>query len=172
MFKKRKSIRSYLPTPIEDKVLIEIMDAARSAPSAGNVQPWHFIIVKNKEKRERIAKGCRYGKFLSESPIIIIGCGDKLSSKWYAIDTSIAIEHIVLAATTYGLGTCWIGMFDEEDICKIVNLPDNFEIIALLSIGFPKEQTDFWAKILHFIRPKKKLLDILSLEIYGKGCDY
>lgn len=165
---KRKSIRSYVQTPVQDEALSKIVEAARSAPSAGNIQPWHFIIVKDKEKRVRIAKGCRYGKFLSESPVVIIGCGDKKASpRWYAVDTSIALEHIVLAATALGLGTCWIGMFNEEDIHEMVNLPEDYKIIALIALGYPRKKVDLWGKILHALRPKKKLEDTFSLEIYG-----
>lgn len=167
-FRKRKSVRSYIATPVSDEILVRIMDAARLAPSAGNAQPWHFIIVQDKEKRTRIAKGCRYGKFLSESPVVIIGCGNKKASpRHYSVDTSIALEHIVLAATALGLGTCWIGMFDEGEIRDMVNLPEQFEIVALLALGYKREKRDLWAKILHAIRPRKKLREILSQEAYG-----
>ncbi len=166
---KRKSVRSYLQTPVPDDVLAKVMEAARLAPSAGNVQPWHFIIVKDEEKRVRIAKGCRYGKFLDESPVVIIACGDKRASPgWYAVETAIALEHIVIASTALGLGTCWIGMFNEEEIRNMFNLPENFEIIALMALGYPRKKVDLWAKILHAIRQRKKLEEILSLETYGE----
>jgi len=168
-FRRRKSSRSYADTPVPDDVLVNIVEAARLAPSAGNVQPWHFIVVRDDEKRRRIAKGCRYGKFLSESPVVIIACGNKKASpRWYSVDTSIALEHIVLAATALGLGTCWIGMFNEEEIRDMVNLPDQFEIVALLALGYGKKKRDLWAKILHAVRPRKKLGEIVSQETYGK----
>ena len=167
-FRKRKSSRSYADTPVTDEVLVNIMEAARLAPSAGNVQPWHFIIVREEEKRRGIAKGCRYGKFLSESPVVIIACGDKKASpRWYAVDTAIALEHIVLAATALGLGACWIGMFNEEEIREMVNLPVQFEIVALLALGYGRKKRDLWARILHAVRPRKKLAEILSEETYG-----
>jgi len=168
-FRKRKSSRSYAGTPVPDEVLVNIMEAARLAPSAGNVQPWHFIIVRDEEKRRRIAKGCRYGKFLSESPVVIIACGNKKASpRWYAVDTSIAVEHIVLAATARGLGTCWIGMFSEEEIREMVDLPDQYDVVALLSLGYEKKKRDLWARILHAVRPRKKRGEIVSQETYGK----
>ena len=166
---KRKSVRSYLQTPVPDDVLAKVMEAARLAPSAGNVQPWHFIIVKDEEKRVRIAKGCRYGKFLDESPVVIVACGDKRASPgWYAVETAMALEHIVIASTALGLGTCWIGMFNEEEIRDMLNLPENLEIITLIALGYPRKKVDVWAKILHAIRPRKKLEDILSVETYGE----
>ncbi|MFB0503869.1 MAG: nitroreductase family protein [Candidatus Bathyarchaeia archaeon] len=166
---KRKSVRSYLETPVPDEVLAKVMEAARLAPSAGNVQPWHFIAVRKEEKRVRIAKGCRYGKFLDESPVVIIACGDKKASPhYYAMETAIALEHVVIASTALGLGTCWIGMFKEQEIREMLNLPENFEIIALLALGYPREKVDIWARILHAIRPRKRLEEILSLETYGE----
>jgi len=83
------------------------------------------------------------------------------------VDTSIALEHIVLAATALGLGTCWIGMFNDEEIRNLIKLPPAFKIIALISLGYPREKTDLWAKVLHAIRPRKKLADIYSSEQYG-----
>lgn len=169
MLRKRKSVRSYVSDPVTNEELRTILEGARLAPSASNIQPWHFIIIKDAETRGKIAKGCRYGKFLSESPVVIIACGNKhASSHWYVVDTAIALEHVVLAATALGLGTCWIGLFNEQEIRALVNLPAHFEIIALLALGYPREKTDLWAKILHVIRPRKQLTDILSGEQYGK----
>jgi len=168
-FRKRKSSRSYADTAVTDDVLANIMEAARLAPSAGSVQPWHFIIVRDEEKRRRIAEGCRYGKFLSESPAVIIACGNKKASpRWYAVDTSIATEHVVLAAIALGLGTCWIGMFSEEEIRQMVDLPDQYDVVALLSLGYEKKKRDLWARILHAVRPRKKRGEIVSQETYGK----
>lgn len=167
--RKRKSVRSYVQTSVTDEVLVRVLNAARLAPSAGNIQPWHFIIVKDDDKRSRIAKGCRYGRFLAESPVVIVACGDrKASPRWYAVDTAIALEHLVLAATALGLGTCWIGMFNQEDICDMLKIPKKFEVVALMALGYPREKVDLWAKILHAVKPKKKLGDIISLEIYGE----
>jgi len=166
--RKRKSVRSYAPTSIPEEALVKILDAARLAPSAGNAQPWHFIIVRDEDKRARIAKGCRYGKFLAESPVVIVACGDKKASpSWYAIDTAIALEHLVLAATALELGTCWVGSFNQEDIHEMLKLPEKLEVIALMAIGYPRKKFDLLAKILHAVRPRKRLKNIASLEIYG-----
>jgi len=167
--RKRRSVRSYARTPVPDEVLVKVLDAARLAPSAGNIQPWRFIIVRDEEKRARIAKGCRYGKFLDESPVVIVACGDKKASpRWYVVDTSIALEHVVLAATALGLGTCWIGMFNKKDLREMLKLPENLEIVALMALGYPREKLDLGARVLHAVRPRKELGDIVSLEIYGE----
>jgi peptide/nickel transport system substrate-binding protein len=92
---KRHSIRAYKSTPIPEEKLKRILESARLAPSAGNIQPWYFVVVKNREERETLAKGGRYARFLAESPIAIVGCGDqKASPNWYAVDVAIALQNI------------------------------------------------------------------------------
>ena len=167
---KRKSVRSYQPNPVPNEKLTKVLEAARLAPSAGNIQPWRFIVVLDPQKRKTIAKECRYGHFLDESPVIIVGCGDqKASPRWHAIDTCIAMENIVLAATGEGLGTCWIGYFNEKTIRETLKIPSRLKIVALLALGYPREKLNLTAKFAHLIRPTKKLEKIADLEEYGKS---
>jgi nitroreductase len=167
--RRRKSVRAYLQTPISKQILVKILDAARLAPSASNKQPWHFIIVEKKAKRVQIAQGCGFGKFLAESPVIIVGCGDKRASPdWYVVDTTIALEHIVLAASALDLGACWIGSFDEEEVREMLRIPERFEVIALIALGYPRKTFDLLAKIIHILRPRRRLKDIISLEAFGE----
>jgi len=167
--KVRKSIRTYESTRVPVEKLKKVLEAARLAPSTGNIQPWHFIVVTDSYKRRKIAKGCRYGHFLAESPLVIVGCGNqKASPRWFAIDTCIAMENLVLAATGEGLGTCWIGSFNEEDIREMLKIPSHLKVVALLALGYPREKPNILAKVAHFIKPKKKLKKIAHLEEYGK----
>jgi nitroreductase len=169
VIKKRKSSRSYKLTPVPVDKLEKVLDAARLAPSAGNIQPWHFIVVSNSEKRRKIARGCMFGRFLTESPVVIVGCGDQSASpRWYAIDTCIAMENLVLTATSEGLGTCWIGAFNEREIREMLKIPVRLKVVALLALGYPREKLDISAKLAHLIRPRKKLEKIADLEEYGK----
>ncbi len=166
---KRKSIRSYGPTSIPSEKLQRLLEAARLAPSAGNIQPWRFIVVMDPQKRRRIARGCRFGHFLDESPIVIVGCGDqKASPRWYAIDTCIAMENLVLAATGEGLGTCWIGSFNEKTVREMLKIPPHWKVVALLALGYAREKLNITAKLAHFMRPRKKLEKVAFLEEYGK----
>jgi nitroreductase len=166
---KRKSVRAYEPTPVPVEKLKKILEAARLAPSAGNAQPWQFIVVTASEKRRRIAKGCRFGRFLVESPVVIVGCADqKASPRWHAIDTCIAMENLVLVATGEGLGTCWIGTFNEKEIREMLKIPSHLKVIALLALGYPREKLDILGKVAHLVRPKKKLEKVVHLEEYGK----
>jgi len=163
--KVRKSVRSYSSTPIPNKILLKILKAAQLAPSAGNIQPWNFIVVKDARKRKKFAQAS-YAKFLVKSPIVIIGCGDqKASPNWYIVDVSIALEHMVLTATSEGLGTCWVGSFNESEVKEMLKIPENFRVVALLALGYPREKTGLTKKI---VPERKKMEDIASSEEFGK----
>ncbi|MEM3700970.1 MAG: nitroreductase family protein [Candidatus Bathyarchaeia archaeon] len=164
---KRHSIRAYESTPLPEEKLMKILEAGRLAPSAGNIQPWHFIVVRDTEKRERLAK-TRWAKFLAEAPVVIVGCGDqKASPKWFTVDVAIAMENIVLAATSEGLGTCWVGSFNEDEVKKLLKIPEKYRVVALLAVGYPREKLNLTGKILHLVRRRKKLSEIVSFEEFG-----
>ena len=165
---KRHSVRSYLSEEVPVEKLEKILEVAHLAPSAGNIQPWHFIVVTDQQKRKSLSKG-RYAKFLVESPVVLVGCGDKKASpNWYAVDTTIAMQNMVLTATSEGLGTCWIGSFNENQVKKLLNIPERYCVVALLALGYRSESVDLSRKVLHFFRRKKKLEKITSLEEFGK----
>ncbi|MEM3627369.1 MAG: nitroreductase family protein [Candidatus Bathyarchaeia archaeon] len=171
--KRRRSIRAYEATSIPKEKLEKILEAARLAPSAGNIQPWHFIVVTDREKREKLAGSCRYAKFLSESPIVIVGCGDqKASPKWYMVDVAIAMQNMVLTATSEGLGTCWVGSFNEGEVKEMLKIPENFKIVALLAVGYPREKFDFQGKILKLARKRKHMKEIVSFGEYGGSLNF
>ena len=167
---RRHSVRAYLADPVPEEKLARVLEAGRLAPSASNVQPWHFVVVKDAEKRKRLAGGGRWAGFLVEAPIAIVGCGDKEASpKWCVVDTTIALENMVLAATGEGLGTCWIGSFAEADVKKLLGIPDKYCVVAILSLGFPREKLDLARNLLRTARPRKKMEEIASLDRFGAG---
>lgn len=162
----RRSVRGYESKPIPDEVLDKILETGRIAPSASNRQPWHFIVVKDKEKRFALTAG-PYAKFLKESPVVIVGCGDKRTSPdWYAVDVAIALQQMVIAATAEGLGTCWIGSFYEDQVRALLKIPDKFEVVAMLAMGYPKDKLDLKAAIMK-AKHRKAMAEILSREEYG-----
>jgi nitroreductase len=166
---KRRSVRAYDPKSIPDEKLNKLLEAARLAPSAGNVQPWHFIVVTDAEKRGKLAQS-RFANFLLEAPAVIVGCGDqKASPNWCVVDVAIAMQNMVLTAISEGLGSCWIGSFDENQIKEMLKIPEKFKIVALLAVGFPRKKLDVTGKILHFIRRRKRLNKIVSFEEYGRS---
>ena len=136
----RRSVRAYDSKPVPDDLITRVLEAGRIAPSASNYQPWHFIVVKDAAKRQVLSEG-KYAKFLTESPVVIVGCGDKKTSpKWYVVDTTIALEQMVIAATAEGLGTCWIGSFDEDSVREALSIPERFAVVAMLAVGYPKQK--------------------------------
>lgn len=151
--KKRQSIRKYQDKPVEDDKLKLILEAARLAPSSSNTQPWHFIAVKDKGLKTKLMHAVPLGvaainKFIDEAPVVIVGCVtpgffQKVTSMFgrenHIIDVSIAMENMVLAAEELGLGTCWIGWFDEGKVKKLLNVPRAAKVVAMLTLGYPGE---------------------------------
>jgi len=144
--RKRSSIRKYKDRPVEEEKLRRILEAARLAPSAANRQPWHFIVVRDPKVKEELKAA--YGReWFYTAPVIICACGDP-SSAWVRsdgksyldVDVAIAMEHLILAAAAEGLGTCWIGAFDEEAVKKALGIPEGISVIALTPLGYPAEE--------------------------------
>jgi nitroreductase len=165
---ERHSIRSYQDKPVPKEKLEKILEAARLAPSARNLEPWHFIVVSDIEKRQALAKG-GFAKFVAQAPIVIVALGDKkASADWYAIDTSLAVENMILAAVGEELGTCCVGSFNEADVKSVLKIPDNFEVIVMLTVGYTQKKLDLSGKLLGLVRSRKVLKEITSGEEFGK----
>jgi nitroreductase len=166
VIKKRKSVRKYKPAPIPDDVLNKILDAGRIAPSAKNIQPWRFIIVKDAATKKKVAEASRGQHWIADADVILVGCilediawgrmGGYMSSG--PVDLAIAMDHMILAAANEGLGTCWIGAFVEKDVKKILNVPDNVKVMALTPIGYPAEEPKD--------RGRKDFEEIIAYEKY------
>ena len=161
--RRRKSVRKYQQKPIEKEKLLKILEAARLAPSAKNLQPWHFVVVTDQKVREEIARGTIYARFIKDAPVLIVGCGDP-RSKFYQIDVAIALQNLVLAATDLGFGTCWIGDFREEKVKRLLGIPDRLRVVALVTVGYEKEGLDISRKVLHTFRKRKPLEEIVHWE--------
>jgi nitroreductase len=166
---KRRSVRAYLPNPVPRDSLERILEAGRLAPSASNLQPWHFIVVTNPQKRKELSAG-RWARFLTQSPVVIVGCGNmKVSPKWCVVDTTIALENMVLVATGEGIGTCWIGSFDEARVKSILKIPEGFCVVAMLTVGYPRKKQNLSTKAIQFIKRRKKVGKIVSVEEFGNS---
>ncbi len=143
--KKRYSCRSYAAKPIEQDKLDRILEAARLAPSAKNLQDWRFVVVTDEQKRKELAAAANEQMFIATAPAVIVGCSNvehtmRCGHKIGPIDLGIAMEHIALAATAEGLATCWIGSFYPEKVRKILDIPDKAEIIELMPVGYPSDK--------------------------------
>ncbi len=167
LFRNRRSIRKYRPVDVPYDILIEAIEAGRWAPSSGNLQNWRFIIVKNREKIKKIAEACNYQGFVAEAPALIVVCSntDEVVSyygkrgKFYAIqNVAAAIENILLYLSAKGLGSCWIGAFDEKKIKEILEVPEGVEIHAVITVGYPDEEPK---------SNRKPLREIVFFEKWG-----
>lgn len=143
---KRHSVRTFKDQVVEKDKILSILEAARISPSAVNYQPRHFIVITDEEMKAKIVEAYPR-KWFQEAPVIIATCGDH-SVSWKRkdgkdhcdIDVAIAVDHMTLAAADLGLGTCWICAFDSTVAHKALNLPENYEVVALLAIGYSAEE--------------------------------
>ncbi|MBU7004151.1 MAG: nitroreductase family protein [Theionarchaea archaeon] len=135
--RNRRSIRRYKPDPVPEDALMEILEAGRLAPSGSNRQPWHFVVVKSKETRDAMGAP----DWVADAPVVLVVCGDpEVSATWNVVDPTIAMEHMILAATNLGLGTCWIGRLGrDEQVKKVLDIPGHLKVIAITPIGYPDE---------------------------------
>jgi nitroreductase len=141
----RRSIRAYDTRGVEEEKLIRILESARLSPSAGNRQERRFVIIKDAKTRKLLSEAAKNQSFVAEAPVVIAACS--VESEYvmscgqlaYPIDTAIAVDHITLQAVEEGLGTCWIGAFDEKKVKEILNIPDNVRVVALLPLGYPAD---------------------------------
>jgi len=155
----RRSIRKFRPKPIPDEKLEMILEAGRLAPSAGNRQPWRFVLVKDPDGKKILARAADNQMFIADASVIVVALGDpEASPRWFRQDPMIAVEHMVLAATALGYGTCWIGAFNEKEVKRILRIPEGLKVIALLPIGFPDEAPA--------PKERKPLKEIVFLEKY------
>jgi len=179
IIKTRRSIRQYSDRPVEDEKIKQIVEAARLAPSSSNSQCWRFIVVKDKNIKKQIVEKGLGGMIIPNewaktAPVIIVACAHlnfithRLGAaikgiEYWLLDMGIAVEHLVLRATELGLGTCWIGWFNERWIRKILKIPRNIRIVALVTLGYPAEDLKLKEQ------QRLSLKEILFFNKYGKS---
>ena len=159
--KMRRSIRHYKDKPVEWEKLKKVLEAGRLAPSAGNMQEWKFIVVSDKNTREKLAMAA-HSRFVVEAPLVIVACATitdcvlESGQLAYPMDVAIAVDHMTLKAVEEGLGTCWVGDFDERKVKEALNIPDDVRVVTLLTLGYPK--------YVPGPRKRKKLEEIVAYE--------
>jgi nitroreductase len=142
----RRSIRRYLKKPVDDKLIAEILDTARFTPSSGNIQNWRFIVVKDTEKIKELTIAALNQSWMNQAPVHIIVCNDltnikrlykERGEKLYSIQNcAAAVQNILLAAYSLGIGSCWVGAFDKEGVKRILKIPDGIEPEAIITLGY------------------------------------
>lgn len=171
---KRRSIRKYKNLPVEEEKLKNILESARLAPSGSNTQPWHFIIVKNKEVREKLAEADHSQKWMTEAPVFIVCLADlscrideknikfiderseEPEVKQIIRDTSIAVSFILLEAENQGLSTCLTAWFEQKDIRPVLGIPENKYVCGIITLGYADEHPNK--------RPRRELKDMVHYE--------
>lgn len=142
----RRSVRAYQDKEIPEEKIKKVLEAAQSAPSANNRQPWKFIVVKDPQSREKLARAAANQSFVGEAPVIIVAVAlqpeyvMRCGVPSYPVDLAIAVDHMTLLAVDEGLGTCWIGAFYQDEVRKILNIPEKYKVVALLPLGFPADK--------------------------------
>lgn len=166
--KQRFSVRKYKTDQISEKDLFYVLEAGRIAPSAVNYQPWHFLVIRDKETRIKVNQ-LYHREWFQQAPVVIILIGDhqqgwkrKDGKDHTDIDISIAADHMTLAAVELGLGTCWVCNFDKIKTIEMFDLPDHLEPIAFLPLGYPDEKTD---ENRHD-KKRKSLSEIVSFDSF------
>lgn len=163
--KTRRSVRSYQEKEVPDDVIEALLDIARWAPSATNSQSWRFVVVKDKERKARLRGGLRdalisFSKHIVEAPVVIVAwyTPSLMLKRFQVSDVSNALIYLLLAAHAKGLGTCWIGWFSKDRVKKVLNLPKKAEVVALITLGYPKEVPE--------PRKRKSVAEIAYRETY------
>ncbi len=158
LVRSRRSIRRFLPRPVEREKILTCLEAARLAPSANNVQPWRFLVIDQPELKEKFSAKAFSGiysltRFAAQAPVLILVLArlDLLANRigkqiqgvaFYLIDIGIAGEHIVLQAEELGLGTCWIGWFNYRQARKVLRVPKKYKIVCLLAMGYYEKKPE------------------------------
>jgi nitroreductase len=141
----RKSVRAWSEQPVEEDRLERVLSAARLAPSARNGQEWRFVVVSDPVLRRRLGVEAAAQEFVAAAPIVLACCAEtdgrvmRCGQAAYPIDVAIAMDHLSLAATAEGLGSCWIGSFDEGKVREILSIPSAVRVVQLMPLGYPRD---------------------------------
>ena len=160
----RRSIRKYQDRPVEEDKLQRVLEAARLAPSASNRQNWHFIVVRDAGLRARLTREAIRQPFVGQAPLILVACGMApegvmtCGQPRYTVDLSIATSFMILEAWEQGLGTCWLGLFQEGLVKEILRIPSEVRVVAITPLGYPGETPA--------AKPRKELAEIASTDYY------
>jgi len=168
--KSRRSVRAFTSEPVSDAEVEKLIDAARWAPSAGNIQPWEFIVVRDPKTKRGLSEAALNQTFIEEAPVVIVVCANLLrSSQGYGSrginlyclqDTAAATQNMLLAAQAMGLATCWIGAFQEEEARKVLNIPSGVRPVAIIPVGHAAEKP--------MARSRRRLSEIVHRETFGR----
>ncbi len=154
------SVRSYHDREVSSEVIQKVLEAGRLAPSAHNDQPWEFILVTDKKKLKEMEPYCISGRFISQSAFGVVVLTDP-GSKWHEIDTTRAVQNMVLVAWSLGLGSCWIGRIETDGLKRSLNIPDRWNVLTVLPFGY------FDKRMITHHKYRKAPEEVFHLNLYG-----
>lgn len=165
---QRRSIRRFKKEDIDESLILKIIQAGVWAPSAGNLQSWELVLVKNPQSREKLSEAAYMRDFISQAPVVMVPCvnlrvsgaiyGNRGVELYSIQDVSCAVENMLLMAHALGLGACWVGAFDEQQVTNLLGTPSYVRPVALVPMGYPDEKP--------YPPPRRDLDDFLHYEIY------
>jgi nitroreductase len=158
---RRSSIRKYKTDPIPEEDLHWILEAARQAPTGGNRQKWRMVVIRDEEQRRRIAEACNGQVWMADAPVIL--CMVVLPGQ-DKVNGAIVLDHAILAATSLGYGTCWIGAYDADKVKEILGIPQDYTIVNLTPVGLGAEGGRD--------RPRKNPEELFRQESFNAPLDY
>ena len=161
---KRYSVRHYMDQPVEEDKLAEVLEAARLAPSGSNLQPWKLVVVRDRATIRSMVHAIGGQQFVEQAPVLIVACmngvGYNIGHRYdgAVIDITIALDHVTLQAASMGLGTCWLGNYDGNEVRALLGIPPENPVVAILALGYPDESHP------HRPRPRKPLDELVCWE--------
>ncbi|MBS3767026.1 MAG: nitroreductase family protein [Candidatus Cloacimonetes bacterium] len=178
LIQNRNSIRKYDSKEIGEQDLQDILEAGRLAPSWQNKQCWQYVVVQDKELIRNLAlKSGMISKtnfFIKDAPVVIVACADPDKSghmngnDYYLVDVGISFQQMMLVAAEKGIGTCWLGAFNEKKVKKILNIPEKIKIVALSPFGYPAQKQGIYAKAVKMFAGSKKRKPLAEIVHYDK----
>jgi nitroreductase len=166
--KTRASVRSFRPDDIPESVVTELLEAAVQAPCAGNIQEWRFVVVRKPDSRKRLAQAAFEQHLISGAPVVIVVCadlneigsayGERGETLFSVQDSAVAAQNLMLAAWNSGIGSCWVGSFNEKAVQDILVLPGHVRPLAVVPLGYPDSKPSK--------PPRKPLKDVVHRDFY------
>lgn len=164
----RHSVRSFSQTAVPQDVIADMLEAARRAPSCQNKQCWRFIVIDDTRRITALSTHAGFigtvNLFILQAPLVVVACAEPSRScvlngqEYYMVDTAIAFQQMMLAAWHHGVGSCWLGAFNEKSVKHFLGIPDGIRVVAMSPFGYPSEKTSLYAKAVKAFAGSKNRL--------------
>ena len=172
----RHSVRNFLPDPVPQEILDDILEAGRLAPSAQNKQPWRYLVFQGNDSIQKLVQNCGLVVlsifFIRKAPCVIIACADtkanlKMNGQdYYLVDTAISFHQMMLMARSHGIGSCWLAAFSEKKLRSYLKIPDTWRVVAMSPFGYPAEKKSTYTKLVSSFAGSDSRKPIAEIVLY------